>query len=77
MDNEINRLPSAPRPPTIDGRIHIAPFALDEGERWFPALRFILRGQKLGDDLVLREKPYESAMQAKAVANLYVSEAYK
>jgi len=75
--DQIVGLPKAPRPMTINGRVTITPYALDEGERWFGALRFSLRGCRLGDDLVLREQPCKSAMEAKAVAAHYVDEAYK
>ena len=59
---------------TIDGRIQITPYALKEGTKWFGALRFTLRGHQLGDDVILRERPCNSATQAKAVAAQYVSE---
>ena len=75
--DQILGLPRAPRPPTIDGKVTITPYALDDGEWWFAALRFSLRGFQLGDDLVLRERPCTSANEAKAVADHYVAEAYK
>ena len=64
------------KPATFNGRIQITPYALPIGRRWFAALRFSLRGHKLGDDLVLREQPCASAEEARTVAKQYIHLAY-
>jgi len=76
MDDGSAGLPAS-RPATINGRIQITPYARKQGQQWFGALRFSLRGHQLGKDLVLRDKPCKSATEAQAVAARYVTEAYK
>jgi hypothetical protein len=76
VDDRSAVMPS-PKPPTINGRIQITPYALKDGQQWYGALRFSLRGHQLGDDVVLHERPCKSAQEARAVATHYVNEAYK
>ena len=63
--------PPRPRASKL-GRIVITPYTVFENGRWFAALSFSLRGVKLGNDLVLRERPCRTADEALREARQYV-----